>query len=219
MNIILSINKLLNVKKIYLYDKSYIDIGNIKKELALKLLFEKNTTFFLNYNFKYIINYTNYFFTFNSNKDLNEYINKLLIKSKKIKIKSIKKMYNNLSELLLIILNNQNYDNLKIKIKKLDNSYYKNNSNDSIIKIINELFNETKLMLELLNDINNIYFYELFIKIFNEDSNKYNLIYKYIIKNNIDYIIYKNKKIKYNYSCIQKLCIILENNILEYTFD
>ena len=124
-------------------------------------------------------------------------------------VKKLKPLQLKILDLLTLIIIEQNYKSLKIE--------FKNNNNNNIwydenpISSIDNLFNETKKMLELLNNVNDSekYFYKYMIYLFNNDCNKYNLIQKYIIDNKIFRIIYHSKNLK-------NKNIIISYNIIYY---
>lgn len=219
VKIVIAINKILNVEKTYIGDGTEIKCGDFKYDLTFMKLLEKNTTFYMNFGFKFITS-PNDIIKFNSNDEKHNYIMKLISKCKKIEINTIIKMYLKLSKLLNLIISEQKYNYLKIQLNSAnydpDNFWYKENPKDSII----ELFIETKLMLELFNNIKEKYLYKFMIFLFNDKEKciKLDLINKYLINNQTSKIIYKNIEINYLFLNYFKQLKQLRWSLFEYIF-
>jgi hypothetical protein len=216
MNIVIAINKILNVEKTYIQDGTEIKCGNIKYDLSYIKLLEKNKTFYMNFGFKFAISPYDHI-QFNTNNEKHKYIMQLIYDCRKLKIITIKKMYFKLLNLLNLIIKEQDYKHLKIQLKENHtpmNMWYKENPNDSI----SDLFNETKTMLELFNDCKDKYLYKFMISLFNDKDKcmKLDLINKYLIDNRINKIIYKKIDINYSFLNNYKQLKYLRYSLFEY---
>ena len=205
------INKKLNVVKSYIYDATHIECNEYDYNLSFFKLIENNRTFYMKYGFKFAniryFRYTtdSYLFFINDEHKQNNYINNLINKCKKIKIKYINNKFNKLLNILLKVIKKNDYNNLKITKYNISD-FYKNTNDKNInidlnkfIDIKDSLINIIKYItdfLALFDSFKNekiIYFYELMIKLFNDKQ----LCGKYVIINNMldnDFIY----KIEYN---------------------
>ena len=202
VEIVIAINKILNVEKTYIHDGTEIKCGTFNYDLSYMKLLEKNTTFYLKFGFKFItipIPYDT--IRFNTNDEKYKYIIDLIAKCKKIKIITITKMYLKLLNLLNLIIKDQEYKYLKIQLNSAhydpSNFWYKENASEAIM----ELINETKLMLELFNNVKYKYLYKFMIYLFNDKEKciKLDLINKCLIDSQRSKIIYKNIEINYSF--------------------
>ena len=218
VEIALTINKMLNVKKTYIHDGTNIKCGTLEYDLSYMKLLEKNTTFYMKFGFKFRIG-SHDFIRFNTNDEKHIFIVNVISKCRKIEIKSVLNMYLRISDLLHLIIKQQDYSKLKIQlIEPYDktNIWYKDKSHDSLI----ELFTETKLMIELLKNANFKYLYKFMLFLFNDKEKciKLDSIYKYIIGNRTYKIIYKNITISYDFLFCFKILKALRYTMFEYTF-
>ena len=209
------INKKLNVVKSYIYDAKHIecyDYEYYQYDLSFFELIENNKKFYMENGFKFLnIPYKtdSYLYFMNDEDKQNNYINNLINKCKKIKIKYIYNKLNKLLNILLKVIKKNDYNNLKITKYNISDFYI--NTNDKNINIdLNKFLNiKESLMsiikyitdfLELFDSFKNekiIYFYELMIKLFNDKQ----LCSKYVIINNMldYYFIYKIEYNNYEY--------------------
>jgi hypothetical protein len=191
--IVLQLNKVLNVKKSYIYDGTSIKCKGNNFDLSYIKLLEKNITFYMKFGFEFDIKIHDSYMNFHTSIEKYNYIMNIIKKCKKIKNSNIKKLYIKILNLLNIIIKEQQYDKLKIQNKDGNNMWFKE------FVYVDDLLYEAKLMLELCNNIKETYLYETIIKLFNDKNNcdKLNLINRYIIENQAFNIIYKNTTINY----------------------
>jgi hypothetical protein len=204
IQIVLQINRILNVKTSYLTDTTWIKCKQFRYDLSYVKLLEKNRTFYMKFGFEFDTQRTDYFKTFKSPADKYNYVIQVINKCKKIKNADIKKLYLDILNLLHTIIKEQTYSKLKIQNKhpQDQNNYWFNEEID-----IDKLYTETKSMLELLSNVKEQYIYKTIINLFNdkEKCDKLNLIDKYII-NGFQYnIIYAPKGRKSNTTISYKL--------------
>ena len=92
--LVLEINKVLGVKKTYLYDGTTISCGNKQYDLSFIKLIEKGITFYMKFGFDFDINSNEYFMTkYKTKKDLTTRLKKIIIQIKNIRIDDIIKEY------------------------------------------------------------------------------------------------------------------------------
>ena len=201
VKISLAINRILGANKTYLNDGATIDCGNEKMDLSYLKLIENGLTFYMKLGFKFEILDSSpyYYYKLDSEKALIKEINKYILNIKKIKIKDLIKEYNETLDLINKIIKSN--DKLEIFLYDEDNTFKDNiwkrvsSSNDII-----SLFDECYIMLNLLNNsLGTEYLYELMIKLFKEDCEKYLLINKYLIENTRIEIRHNKKIISRNY--------------------
>ena len=147
IKIVIAINKILNMKKIYIHDDTKIKCGNFEYDLSYMKLLEKNTTFYMKFGFKFIKS-PHDIITFNTNNEKHKYIIDLISKCKKIEIITITKMYLKLLNLLNLIIKEQEYKYLKIQLHAANydpsNFWYKENPSESILGLFIETTQKIK---------------------------------------------------------------------------
>ena len=216
ITIVITINKILNVKKIYINDGAQIQCGIFNYDLTYMKLLEKNTTFYMKFGFKFIIS-PHDMIQFNTNNEKHKYIMNLISKCRKIKIITIRKMYLNLLKILNLIISEQKYNYLKIQLYNPynpDNFWYIENTKDYIY----DLFIETKSMLKLFDNVEDTYLHKFMILLFNDKEKciKLNFINKYLISSEIYKIIYKKMEINYSFLNVYKQLKYLRYSMFEY---
>jgi hypothetical protein len=213
IEIVLKINKVLNVTKSYIYDGTTINCKKLSYDLSFLKLLQTKKTFYMKFGFDFDIN-NNTWYTqhFNSKEEANIYIDDLINECRLVKVNDVKKLYQELLNMINSIIQTQSYDKVQISnryvqdIEPFENqlSWLKEDINNSI----NELFIESKYMLDLLNNTSNKYLYELMIELFNDQEKcpSYDQIFKYLIDNNMYKIIYDSKEINYKlFDCFKLL--------------
>jgi hypothetical protein len=186
--------KCLKVKKSYLFDEASIECNEYSYDLSYIKLLQNNLTFYMKYGFEIDINYPKFNLMFNNKKKKYIFLYNLIKSCKKVKNKDIIKLYKDLLKIIINIIVNQDYNNLKIY-----NKYILDNDKTLNKISIYDLFINVKNVLDLLCNNKEKYLYETMIKLFNDKNlcSKY-----YIIENNFIYdlmyeVIYKNKKINF----------------------
>lgn len=222
VKICLAINKILGVKKTYLSDGAEVlcTKNNQVMDLSYIKLIERRTSFYMNLGFDFEVTDNDWFSKrFSSTKDLKKKIYKLIKKIRTIKTITLIKEYEDTLSLLVKIIK----DNYKGKFEILyNNSNLIHNSeiyDENPYKKIYEIFDECKIILEILNKYKNIdKFYLILVKTFREACDDYTLLNKFIIYNNRTKIIYNNSIIKRNYVIDFDFLKMLRYSFYSYTF-
>lgn len=217
----LRINQILGVKKTNLIDIASIKINNVECDLSFIKLLQNNKTFYMKFGFNYEISLTQLpFFRYENLYELKNKINELLNSIRKVKIIDIKNEYINTRKLLQnisILENNKFYithDNISNPMENIE--IYVNNSTDKIKNILEECND----ILNLLEKYGNYeYLFELFIKLFEINSNDYLILQKYFIENKRTKIIYEDIIISRDYIFDISVLLLLRNSYYyEYNF-
>jgi hypothetical protein len=203
VKICLAINKILGAQKTYIGDGTEVicSKNNQVMDLSYIKLIERGTTFYMNLGFDFDVTDNDWFHKrFSSTKELKKKIYSLLKKIRIIKTITLIKEYEETLSLLTRIIK----DNYKGKFEILYN-----NSNltkeaeiyaENPYRKITEIFDESKIMLEILNKYKNIdKFYLILVKTFRETCDEYTSLNKYIMENDRTKIIYDKTVIKRNY--------------------
>jgi hypothetical protein len=222
VKICLTINRILGAQKTYLGDGTEVlcNKNNQIMDLSYIKLIERGTTFYMNLGFDFeITNYDWFYNRFSSTKDLKKEIYKLLKKIRTIKTITLIKEYEDTLSLIVNMIKNDYEGTFEI---------LNNNSNASRIseiyvnnpyKNITEIFDECKIILEILNRYKNIdKFYIILVKTFREACDDYTLLNKYIMESNRTKIIYNKSIIKRNYVIDFDFLKRLRYSFYSYTF-
>jgi len=222
VKICLAINKILGAQKTYLGDGTEVlcTKNNQLIDLSYIKLIERGTTFYMNLGFDFEVSDNDWFYKrFSSTKELKKKIYSLLKKIRTIKTITLIKEYEETLSLLIKIIK----DNYKGKFEILYN-----NSNltkeaeifaENPYRKITEIFDESKIMLEILNKYKNIdKFYLILVKTFRETCDEYTILNKYIMENDRTKIIYDNTVIKRNYVIDFNLLKNLRYSMYSYSF-
>jgi len=219
--IALRINQILGVKKTNLIDIAFIKINNVECDLSFIKLLQNNKTFYMKYGFNYEISLTQLpFIRYENLYELKNKMDELLNRIRKVKIIDIKNDYINTKKLLQnisILENNKFYiknDNLSNPMENIE--IYVNNPTDKIKNILEECDD----ILNLLEKYGNYeYLFELFIKLFEINSNDYLILQKYFIENKRTKIIFENIIISRDYIFDISVLLLLRNSYYyEYNF-
>ena len=222
IKICLAINKILGAKKTYLGDGTEVlcTKNNQLMDLSYIKLIERGTTFYMNLGFDFEVTDRDWFYKkFSSTKELKKQIYKLLKKIRTIKTITLIKEYEETLSLLFKIIK----DNYKGKFEILyNNSNLTRESeiySDNSYRKITEIFDECKIILEILNKYKNINkLYLILVKTFRETCDEYTLLNKYIIENDRSKIIYNKTIIKRNYVIDFDLLKNLRYSYYSYSF-
>ena len=189
-------------------------------DLSYIKLIERGTTFYMNLGFDFEVTDKDWFYKkFSSTKELKKKIFNLIKKIRTIKTITLIKEYEETLSLLVKIIK----DNYKGKFDILYNN--SNLTRESEIyagnpyKKITEIFDECKIILEILNKYKNIdKFYLILVKTFRETCDEYTTLNKYIIENDRTKIIYNKTIIKRNYIIDFNLLKNLRYSYYAYSF-
>lgn len=206
VKICLAVNRILGAEKTILGDGTKIMCEQNKEYMNLSYLklIERGTTFYMNLGFDYEINedtqsvFMYYRYT-DKNKFMND-LNKNLENIRKIKIIDIIQEIKNTLDLVNFIIKDGYKKNFDILLNNSiftikDYTYLENPKSK-----INDLFNECKDILDILNKYSNeIYLYKLLVKLFKESCAEYTKVFNYVAKNQRYKIIYGNKIITRDY--------------------
>jgi hypothetical protein len=222
VKICLTINKILGAQKTYIGDGTEVVCAknNQVMDLSYIKLIERGTTFYMNLGFDFEVTDRDWFYKkFYSTKELKKKIYNLLKKIRSIKTVSLINEYEETLSLLSKIIK----DNYKGKFEILYNN--SNPTRESEIYAVNpykkitEIFDECKIVLEILNkykDIDKLYL--ILVKTFREACDEYTTLNKYIIENDRTKIIYNKTIIKRNYVIDFDLLKNLRYSYYSYTF-
>ena len=203
VQICLGINRILGADKTSLGDGTKVICDKTKETMDLSFikLLEKNMTFYMSHGFDFDIRENTYLpYRFTDKKKLKEEISRLIKNIRNNKINEIIKEYEDTMTLLNLVIKNNDEQNLEIV---LDIS---NPSNPNLVMYkekpnIKELINESIDILKILYKYkNNNFLYKILVKLFRDSCDEYIILHKYLINNNRLKIIYKNKKIKRDYT-------------------
>jgi len=224
--ICIRICEILGVQKTNLIDVSTIQINNIPCNLSFIKLLKTKQTFYMKYGFDFEISHTQLPFIRYENKDmLKSKINDLIDSIRKIKIKDIIDEYEKTLDLIGDIKDNEydtNFqimiDNISIPTERLE--IFISNPELQIDSIIRESYD----ILYLINKYKSIYreveyLYELFIKLFEANSEDYLILQKYFIESKRTKIIFDKQIISRDYICdINVLLLLLQSYYYSYVF-
>ena len=218
----IKICKILGVQKINLIDISTIQINNVSCNLSFIKLLQHKKTFYMKYGFDFEISHTQLPFIRYENKDmLKSKINDLIDSIRKIKIKDIIDEYEKTLDLIGDIKDNEyntNFqimiDNISIPTERLE--IFISNPELQIDSLICESYD----MLYLLDKYNGVtYLYELFIKLFENNSKDYLILQKYFIENKRTKILCDTQIISREYICdINVLLLLLQSYYYSFYF-
>ncbi len=201
---VLEINRVLNVKKTWLWDGSTVQCMGKEIDLGLMKIFEKGHTFYMNFGFKPDITSPAYdLLLFNNNKQLDDKLESLLSKVKKITIKSIISQYNKLIDILTQAIKSQDFDSLQI-INIDTYTFSPINSNQTINvkdpkKKLNSLIDECNKVLGILLKTDQKYLLDYIVWTFKNNCSDCVILLDYLCYNYNYKIIWKNKIIKRDY--------------------
>ena len=191
----IEINRILGVKKMTLTDGTSVTCGNKKMDLSFIKLLENNMTYYMNLGFQIETSDNQLgYYRFLDNNKLIKTITNIIDDIKKIKIKDIIKEYNQILDIIrLVIIENNKY---KIQIIEdlssitVNDEVYIENSEQEIPN----LFNECYIILGILNKYTDFeYIYLLMIKLFKNNCEDYCSLFTYIVENSRSKIIYGKK--------------------------
>ena len=226
VQIVLNINKKLNVQRTFIGDGAKIECNGKKYDLSLLKFIERNMSFYMKFGFKYYqdqISPNGYL----TGKDRLDKMIKITRNIKDVKISDLIKEYESILDILSKVIKKQDFHNFKItlsinetndeKINELQDKIYKKNPEESLI----DLFTSCYSMLSILKNTNDKYLYKLLIKLFNDKNkcNDYGTIINEIAYTKRYEIIYGSKIIKRDYNVwFRSLYNLIHNSFLVYTF-
>ena len=204
INLVLEINRVLYVKKTYLWDSSTITCAINDIDLGLIKILEKGHTFYMNFGFKPDVANPAYdLLLFNNNDQLDSKLELLLSKVKKITIKSIIQKYNKLIDILTSVIKSQDFNSLKI-INIDTYTYNPISSNQTIVmkdpkKKLTHLFEECSKVFNILLKTEEKYLVNYIVWLFKNNCSDCVILLDYFCYNYNYKIIWNKKIIKRDY--------------------
>ncbi len=225
VHLALRINKVFGVEKTDLIDIAKINHNDIDIDLSFIKLIEYNNTFYMRCGFDFhITNHQYPTWRYESKEKLKNKIQNLISSIRSIKTNDLINEYHKTLDFLNMYVRNINYSTNNNIIIKLENEStpleprekYQKNPDKQIINI----FQESYEVLQILNKYSNItYFYEILIKLFNNNLDEFVILYKNIILNKRTKIIYGNLLINRDYVFDISILFLLRNvYIYSYLF-
>ncbi len=206
MNFVLELQRALGVEKTILHDGATVNCDGSKMNLSYIKLLEKGKTFYMKFGFEHEIDKSSWFvMRYKNEKEYKKDLDNTIAKIKKIKIDDIIKDYGDILDILVETTKTGDYKNFNIKFvaetefKNYD-YYYADNPYFAIPIIFRDTFN----VLHILNSSKDKYFYEFFIKLFNDKikCHDYLTLKKNITNSDISSIESKNKTVKFKYTSL-----------------
>ncbi len=231
VKLVLAINSKLRVEKSVLYDGATVkcqDETSKKNEMDLTFikLLEKGIGFYKRFGFQFDLTYQyNRLVVFNNKQQLEDKLDYLIGKIRKIKISHIIKIYREILDIISLIVKTQDYSGFDIilmetvSIKPISSNDFK-----FILEPKNkvfELFEECNNVIKLLLDSKEIYLYKYMINLFmNKNTCKdYISLVDYLCMNNVYKIKYKNKVIEKKFIIYFHYLYFIKNSFfLSYTY-
>lgn len=203
VKICLKINKILGVQKTSLSDGTRVICNKTNESMDLSFikLLEKNKTFYMKLGFDYEITNTQFpYYRFSDKKKFVKELTKLLKKVRSIKTKDIIKEYNSTLDILNLAIK-ENYKNqfdimLNNSNPVVYDEIYTVNPQNKVIDIIYEC-NEVLKILNKHKD--EPLLYKLLIKLFTDNCDEYQILFRYIVDTGRTQIKYGNKIVKKDY--------------------
>ena len=206
MYFVLELQRVLGVEKTILHDGATVNCDGSRMNLSYIKLLEKGKTFYMKFGFEYEIDKSGWFvMRYKNEKEYKKDLDNTIAKIKKIKIDDIIKDYEDILDILVETTKTGDYRNFNIKF--VTETEFKNHDYyyaDDPYFAIPDIFRDTFNILHILNGSKDKYFYEFFIKLFNDTVRCHDyLILKKIIADSIIYSIEsKNKTAKFKYTPI-----------------
>lgn len=200
MLLIIHFLKKIAVHNVLLHDDSHIDCEQRALiDLSFFKLIEKKVTFYQKFGFRFAPKYNlDIYNSFGDEKNINFAITDLIKQFRKIKISYLNYSYQKILELILKVIQQQNYDDFKIFIYHPVEPYILNNN-----KKIFELIQEINIILDItFKNKDKTYLFELLIDLFYRKCFDYYLLETFILTNNFYGVQYVNKKIFLKHSFI-----------------
>jgi hypothetical protein len=203
MDIMIKLNKLLNVKNVYLSDGSTVIIGDQKKDLSIMKMLETNKTYYMRFGFDFTLyGMVNYIYKFNNIDDLHKLVNKTIKKIRNITTKQIHDEYTNLTDMLNRVDDN-NIDKLKIYFKgrpsivpaSLSKIYKSSVTKDVVEGLKAEAIN----VIDVISKFNHTYIYEILVDLFNKRDERYIILNDYLMSSTRYIIKFEKHIIKRKY--------------------
>jgi hypothetical protein len=214
----IKINEILGVKKTYLHDKASIIHNDIVLNLSLFKLIEKGKTFYSKFGFDFDINNINNYYLnkFDSVDQLKNKVEDLINKIRNIKTSELIRFVKDTLDVLDLVIKNQDFENFSIHrairtIKDVQTDVQSiENPKSNLITIVDKL----SIMISILRDIKNEYFYQYLIDCFNhpEKCKYYNEILQFLTLDDIYMIKYKEKEIINNFDLYFKHLNAIKND-------
>ncbi len=204
VKLVLEINRLLHIKKTFLWDGSSVPCHNDEIDLGLMKIFEKGHTFYMNFGFKPDTTQSNYnLVVFDNIEQLETKLKFLVNKVKKITISSIISQYEKLLDIITKIIKSQDYESLQI-VNLESYSFTPLDSNQTVLvkdpkRRINGLFEETNQVLQILLKTKQKYLVNYLVELFKTNCVDCSILLKYLCYNLNYKIIWKKNQIQRNY--------------------
>ena len=195
INLVLAIQKKLNVKKTYIEDGASVKCQHNSMDLSSFKMIEKFKTFYMKYGFQMEIKSSSFYLSYKTKKQQNEYLSSLIGDIKKIKIKTIINDLNKIIDILAKVIKKNDYQNLIIKnlnstgIKPSAYYYVEYPENK-----ISRIFDLSHKVILILNNTNEAYLYKYLIKLFNNQTlcSDYITLWGFLNNGNYNILEYKN---------------------------
>ena len=216
VELVLAIQKKLNVEKTSLYDGAEIDCKDKKVDLSFFKLIEKRRTFYQKFGFSFSLEgaWPLLETLFDNKNNMASVIDNYITLFRKIKINEYVTKYKEVIDLVASVIKKQKFDNVEIKLLRSPyedgNLYVKQ---DKIENELIELVGTSNKILKICIKTKKIYLYQLLIELLNDKKcDDFETIMKHIVKNNMHKIIIKSKQIVFNHIKIFKTIQIIRNN-------
>jgi hypothetical protein len=204
VKLVIEINKVLGVKKTFLWDGSSVQCGNEEIDLGLMKIFEKGYTFYMNFGFKPDTSQNNYLFLlFDNTEQLENKLTLLLSKVKKITITSIIKQYEKLLDMITQIIKTQDYK--EFHIQNIETYTFTPIDSNQLVNVkdpkkkIFSMFEEISQVLQILGKTKKKYLIDYLVELFKTNCADCATLLKYLCYNYNYKIIWKKNIIQRNY--------------------
>ncbi len=204
VKLVIEINRVLGVKKTFLWDGSEVSCGDDQIDLGLMKIFEKGYTFYMNFGFKPDTTQKYYnLLIFDNSTQLESKLKTLLNKVKKITISNIISRYEKLLDIITKVVKTQDYTSFYIAdietytFNPIDSNQLVN-VKDSKKKIAG-LFEEINSVLSILKKTNKKYLVDYLVELFKSNCSDCTVLLKYLCYNSNYKIVWKKNIIQRNY--------------------
>ena len=206
MYFVLELQRVLGVEKTTLHDGATVNCNGSRMNLSYIKLLEKGKTFYMKFGFEHQIDKSGWFaMRYKNEKEYKKDLDNTIDQIKKIKIDDIIKDYENVLDILVETIKKNDYKNFNIKfITEIEFKNYDYFYADSPYFAIPKIFRDIFDVLNILNTSKDKYFYEFFIKLFNDKirCHDYLILKKNIANSEISSIESKKKTVKFKYTPI-----------------
>jgi len=202
VDLVVSIQRKLNVIKTTLFDGATIHCNNIEINLSFFKLIEKNRTFYQKFGFKYSTDgiWPLLKAMFGNKKNVQKIMHNSLNLFKKIKISEYITKHKQVIDLISNIIKKQDYHKTDISSYDFFNNDPRYVKSSKIEEHLIEQVGISNKVLKICMNTKKKYLYQLLIELLNNKKcQEYDTIMKYIVENNQYQIKYMKKTITFNY--------------------